>query len=546
MKKLIFIFFVVLIVFISTFTCYAQENTPQRVMRVSLNGLPGMDPSVGIDTSTDITMVNIYETLVFPGPDGTMHPRLAKDWEVDDDNLHYTFNLREDVKFHNGDELTAEDVVFSMKRWLALGQGYSHSLIDVVEDVVAIDKYEVKFTIKQPFGAFINSLARFNVVNKKLVLENIESGSYGDMGDYGTHWLTSNEVGSGPYMLKELVLQDHIFLVRFNDHWSGWEEDKEDLAPDAIKFIDTGAESAAIRVMMQNKELEIGDKLQSEENLDVLDKITGVEIAKFSVGEVWHLMLNSKKAPTDDVNFRKALSYLFDYDAIPEYVFKGSPKSKGPINMSTYGHNPNLYQYSLNHDKAIEYLQKSKYVDKIKQYPVEIMIASGRQSYEKVALSFQAEASKVGITVKILKVPWLTLIDRVKTLEGTPNMVAAGTKPAINDAGSMLKRRYHSNAAGSFWSTEWLQNKDLDAMIDDSIATQDEEERLNKYYKIQEVIVNEIVPTIFLIDRNAKVPYNSDRIYWPLIEMIKQGQDVKMVGDGFYYYFKDFKLYPEK
>jgi len=282
--------------------------------------------------------------------------------------------------------------------------------------------------------------------------------------------------------------------------------------------------------------------LSSDEYEEVQISTSG----NYSMATELSMCLNNKKAPTDDVNFRKALSYLFDYEMIPKYIFLGSPQCRGPVSADMPGHNPNLYQYSLNLEKAEEYLQKSKYGDKLDQYPIELLVNSSSADHEKIALSFQAQAEKVGIKVNISKAPWMTIVDRVSTVESTPNMVGIMVCPSYNEAGSALETRYHSKSVGKYIAAEWLQDKEIDAMIEDALATMDKEERFAKYYKIQEILVNDIVPTIWLVDYHFRVAYQGEYMEWPMMEAIKQGKNVTMVVEGGYYYFKDFKLYPEK
>jgi len=539
MKKIIFIFILMLVI-VSSFGLSGAAQT-ERVLRISVDRTPLLDPARSAGTAGNITMINIYDMLVFPSKDGSVVPYLAKSWEVDDDNVTYTFHLRKGVKFHNGDELTAEDVVFSMERVLALGEGFAYVFTGVVEDVVEVDKYTVKFIINKPFGAFVDTLARFYVLNKQQVLENIASGPYGDMGDYGKEWLQSNDAGSGPYMVKEIVQQGYVYLEQYDEYWGGWDEN----APEGIKYIDT-TEPITIRTMMQNQELEITDYNQTVENLKAIAAIPGVETGEYSMAVELNMCLNNKKPPTDDVNFRKALSYLFDYDMLTKYVFPGFPQCQGPVSSDMPGHNPNLFQYSLDIEKAKEYLEKSKYRDKLDQYPVELLVNSSSPDHEKIALSFQAQAEKVGIKVNISKAPWMTIVDRVSTVESTPNMVGIAVASAYNEAGSALETRYHSKSVGKYIAAEWLQNEEIDKMIEDALATMDKDERFGKYYKIQEILVNDIVPTVWLVDYHFRLAYQTEYMEWPIMEAIKRGDDVTMVVEGAYYYFKDFKLYPEK
>ncbi|NLJ99686.1 MAG: ABC transporter substrate-binding protein [Clostridia bacterium] len=511
----------------------------ERIIRISEANVPNIDPGVGSDYSDSIALANIYDTLVFPNHDGTTGPLLAKDWEASDDGLVWTFNLRDDVKFHNGDELTAEDVVFSVERMLALGEGYSYLFTDVLKEVKALDTYQVQFTLEKPFGPFLSTLVRMCVLNKDQVMENIQDGPYGDMGDYGKEWLITNDAGSGPYMVEELKKQEYLRGVKFEDYWGGWDED----APEAFEILGTTSPST-IRTLMTRKELEITDQWQTKEALAALNDLPGVEINGAFTGTILNIMFNTKKAPTDDIHFRRALSYVFDYATVAEQLFPGSRKARGPISESLPGFNEDLQPLERNLEKAKEELAKSKYADKLDEYSVEAMWMTEVPDEEKVALLLQANAEELGINVDVVKVPWLSYVDQVAAMETTPHAGLVFVSPHYNEAGSILEPRYHSRSTGTWEQGEWLQDPDIDAAIDDAIGTIDTEERLAKYAAIQEQII-ELAPTIWSFDQAEERAYQASYIHWPAAEKIKNGEPATAVM-GYMYYFREFKVYPDK
>lgn len=512
-----------------------------KTIRCTVSGTPNIDPGVGLDYGSSIALANLYDTLVFPQEDGTVKPQLAEKWEMSPDALIYTFHLRKGVRFHSGEELDAADVSFSMQRLKTIGEGYAYLFTDSVKSVEALDPLTVKFTLTKPFGPFVRTLVRFYVLDKDAVMSNIQkNGKYGEMGDYGKDWLITHDAGSGPYIAQELKQQGYLAAVRFADYWGGWDKD----APDSFKLIDT-TEGASVRTMMGNRELEITDMWQSSENIQAMSKIPGVSIAFYARGSIQNMMMNTKKAPTDDPDFRKALSYLFDYKMIEAKIFPGSKQARGCVSSSTPGHNPDVVQYSLDPSKASEYIQKSKYAGKLDQYPVELLVNTDVADHEKVALSFQAEARKAGIKVNISKAPWISITDRVSTPETTPNMVCIDVPVHYNEAGSMLETRYHSKSVGTWEQAEWLQDKKVDAAIADALSTIDQSTRFEKYRSIQKTIVNDICPTVWLVELNDKSAYQSDYVWWPAAESQKQGKIVTTLM-GYHFYFHDFKVFPEK
>ncbi|MGB5217200.1 MAG: ABC transporter substrate-binding protein, partial [Smithella sp.] len=305
-----------------------KDAKAEKIIRIAVSGTPVIDPAVGLYVSSSIALVNIYDSLVFPSrTKAEMESALAQKWDISKDGKEYTFYLRKGVKFHNGDELKASDVVFSAKRLLRIGEGYAYIFMDTIKDVVAVNDYTVKFFLKKPFGPFLSTLNRLYILNERQVKEHINSGNYGEWGDYGRDWLITHDAGSGPYMVKELVQQDYLYAIKF-DKWYGGEWNSD--APTAFKEIDT-TEASTIRTMMKNNELEITDMWQSSENLNAMSKLPGVEIAMYSALANQNMYFNTKKAPTDDVNFRKALACLFDYDMIINNIFPGSSRSYGPV-----------------------------------------------------------------------------------------------------------------------------------------------------------------------------------------------------------------------
>lgn len=504
-------------------------SSGEKIIRMTVSGTPILDPAVGISNSSAVVFVNLYDTLIFPTQDG-IEPCLAETWDVSDDGKEYTFHLKQGVKFHDGSELLASDVVFSAKRLLTIGEGFAYIYSNIIKDVEAVDDYTVKFILNNSSGTFVDSLCRLYILNEDLVLANKQDGSYGEFGDYGKDYLINNDAGSGPYMSKELVQQDYFYATKFDDWFKGW----NDGAPEAFKLID-GGEAATVRTMMANNQLEISDMWQSKESLAALDKLDGVDIVNYSTRLVYNVFFNTTIAPTDDVNYRKAISNIFDYNMIVNDIFVDSKLNYGPVSSHTAGHTETT-QYEYNLEKAKEYLAKSKYAESYKDKPLEFLVNSDVADLEKVALAFQSAASQVGITVEIKKVPWATLQDRVSSPESTPNIVAINTAPQYNDAGATLESGFHSKTAGTYENCHWAISDKLDKEIEDALATIDKDERYAKYAKIQNEIVDDIVPEAWIADLAERVAYMSDEIEWPAAEANKAGnENAYLMGYPFFY-----------
>ena len=538
------LFLVLIVSLLLSLSCvgYTQDtsaNEEIKVIRQTEGALNYIDPAVGRDYASSIALCNLYDALVFPNPDGSVKPLLAKGWEISGDGLTYTFELVPGVKFHNGDELTADDVVFSLERFINIGEGLSHLFTTSVEGVEALEKYKVQFTLKEPLGPFLQVLIRLCILNEKQIMANTKEGPYGEFGDYGREWLATHDAGSGPYKVKELKTEEYLLMEKFNDYWAGW-ENKD--APQYVKKIGTN-EAITVRTLMSRGELEITDHWQAHDNLVAIDQIPNTEVSSLFEGVVLKIMLNTKIPPTDDIHFRKALAYLFDYDTCIDMIFPGCRRS-GPIAPSTPGYNPNLEIYTMDLAKAEEELKQSPYYDKLDQYTFNLHWVSNVPDEEKIALLLQANAAKLGINVNIVKTVWLSLLDLMVNTETTPNGVILFFSLPYAEAGSSFMLSYHSSSCGTYTQGEWLQDPVIDAMIEDALTTVDQEERFQKYYDIQEVIV-ELCPTIWIMEQAVKQVHRSDYVVFPAAEALKQGELCNSAV-GYNFYYRDFKVTPEK
>lgn len=520
------------------------EHNPDSIVRFTEDWPTYIDPAVGNDFSDSMSLVNLYDSLVFPQLDGSIIPHLATEWSISSDNLTYTFKLRNDVKFHNGDQLTAQDVVFSAERALTIGEGYSYMLqnkdadgtiIAGIESVKALDDYTVEFKLVKPFGPFVSALVRLYIVNKNQVMANIDTTDtmYGELGDYGKKWLLVNDAGSGPYMVKEMKMEEYLFAEKFDDFWGGW----EDGSPDFFKLFAWPGE-VTVRTLMKNREEEVSSEFMPPEGYIVLDEIEGIEVASWLAPHNLQIMLNNSQAPTDDVHFRKALAYIMDYSVVVNDIFPKYLQSVGPVPQTLPGHNPKVLQYTRNIELAKQELALSKYAGQ-ENIPFTLSWASEVPTEERVALLFQANAAEIGVDVEIFKKPFGSMIDDAQTVETTPNGSIVYVAASYNEAGSMLNTRYHSSSQGTWENMEWLSSPDIDAAIEDALATVDKDERFAKYEKIQETLVD-LAPTIWLADQAMEFAYQ-DYLYWPIVELVKANQPVAPVM-GYSHYVHDMKL----
>lgn len=497
------------------------------------------DPGVGSSYTCSIAQTNIYDALVFANPDGSVSPHVAKEWTVSEDGTVYTFYLRDDVKFHTGNILTAHDVEYSFKRLMDIGQSVAYLYKDIYKDCRAVDDYTFEFTLNYAFGPFVNTLPRFFILEKALVEEHTDltATTYGENGDYGTNWLLTHDAGSGPYKTVEFKLEEYLLGEKFDDYFLGWEED----APQYFMLSNMN-DPVAQRTAFANQELELSSDSLPQETYAELEEMGGELAVRTGTG-VWSILLNTKMAPTDDINFRKALAYAFDYDTVVSDILPGTDKVTGPVTDFLFGKNKDLEGYYFDMEKAQEYLMKSKYADDPSQWVVTMSWCAEIPEQEKITLMFQAALQQLGITLEVTKKPFSAMTADAQTIETTPNASIVQWTPNYLEAGDVFKTRYHSDSTGTWEQMEWLLDDKLDAMIDDALATADNGEREKKYQEIEQYIFD-LCPTIWMADNTAKFvtqPY----VEWPILTYYKNNiPNLSIVGYDLW--FHDFKVHVDQ
>jgi peptide/nickel transport system substrate-binding protein len=529
---IIFVFVFSLLMMVLVSFASGQEG---RVLRITGAWPNYIDPGVGNSLSSTISYVNLYDALVYPDAEGRPLPHAAKSWEVSDDGLVWTFHLRKDILFHDGTKLTARDVKFSMDRMRTIGEGFGYLFTGRVKETEVVDDYTVRFKLSKPFGPFLIALYRLSILNEKLVKANIKSkGTYGEMGDYGKEFLLTHDAGSGPYMVKQFRLEEQLVMEKFPKYWLPIPAE----APEIVRFIGT-TEPATIRTMISRRELEISDTYQTEENMQAMTKIEGVQIAQYTSGVPFVYMMHTRKPPLDDVRFRRAMAYATDYKTVREKIYPGSEEMIGPVPLSNFGATPQKdYPHERDLEKAKEELKKSKYFGELEKQEVQVDWCKEVPDEEKVALLFQANMADIGIKVKVTKTPWMTMLEETANMDLAPHIQTTFANPGMAETGLLLAARYHSSAAKSYTQNEWLLDPKLDAMIDNALGTIDEKQRIAKYDEIGRYLTP-LVPTINMFASVRKQVYQAAYVDWPLDELPGK-------FSGYAYAFRYMKVFPEK
>jgi len=476
----------------------ATPASAETVLRLDEVAVGELDPAKATDYADSILMFNIYDTLVLAAQGGPgVVPHLAESWTVSDDGKVYTFALRKDVKFQSGNPLTAEDVVFSLDRMKAIGQGLSY-LFENVEKTEAIDSATVKFTLATPYSPFVSALLRLPVVDKTLVMEHLGDGE-GEMKDWGQAWLSTNAAGSGAYKVASHNPQELTVMAKNADYFLGVPAK----APDTVR-LRYGLEAATVRTLVSQGEHDITSQWLPPEVLKAL-AADGAQLLVETGGSGFYVKMNTTKKPLDDENCRLALTYAFDYAAgikmvaITDTVSQGSPAS-GALPAGMLGALPASEAYARDLDKAKEYLAQCKY--KPDEFTLELSWVGEVPLEERFALLMQANFAEIGIKSEVKKIPWALFSEQVTKPENTPNISQVFVNSVTGDPDTLVYGMYHSSAAGTWQSPEYLKDAKVDELLDKGRVETKDEERAATYTELGKRL-KELAPTIFAQDQNA-------------------------------------------
>lgn len=463
-----------------------------------------IDPAKHTDETSTAAVINMYDPLVYPDVEaGTIEPapNLATEWEVSDDGLTYTFKLRDDVIFHSGNKLTADDVVYSMQRLLAIQQGSSWMFSEVLkpENVKALDDYTVEFKLNTPYAPFVSTLTQLYVVDSELLKENTVDGDYGENGDYGEKFLENNTAGSGPYKLVSFDRSSELSLTKFEDYWKGWEDGQ--LEEVQIRVVE---EEATVRTLLASGEADMANQWLSIESYNNFENMDGIEVSKTIDTSVYHIPMHTQKPPLDDVNVRKAIAYAFDYEVAINDIMNGANQARGPVSEAIPGHNKDATQYSRDLEKAKEYLEKSKYAGE--ELEVDFVFIGEFPEHRQFSQLLQSNLQEIGIKVNLKPDTWANITEMTSNIDSSPHMFLVNVGLRYPHADAHTYGMYHPSVHGSYLAASWYNNDEVTELLDKGRQAIDVDEQ-NEYYAKAQELITEDAPSIYIANKMHRIAY---------------------------------------
>lgn len=463
-----------------------------------------VDPAKHTDETELIAVLNTYDPLVYPKvKEGSMEPgpHIAESWKVSDDGKTYTFKIRDDVTFQSGNQLTANDVVYSIQRMIAIKQGFSWLWSGVLdpEKVVAKDDYTVEFTLNSAYAPFVSTLTQLFIVDSEILKANQEEGDFGDNGDFGQKYLEENVAGSGPYTLAKWERGSQLTFKKNDNYFKGWSEGQ--LEEIQMKII---TEQATVKTLLVSGQADMVHQWLTDDTYKEFASTSGVKVQEDPSVKLYHLPINTQKAPTDDVNVRKAIAYAFDYSIATDQLMNGAVQAQGPVPVLVPGHNKDVTVYKKDIEKAKEFLEKSKYAGQ--ELEVEFMYLSENPFQRQIAQLLTSNLAEIGIKVKLMGGPWTQITESTSKMETTPHIASISDTLKYPHIDSHTFGIYHPSAHGSYRSSAWYDDPATTELLEKARKATDPAVQMENYKKAQELIVDK-APSIYVANPIHRVAF---------------------------------------
>ncbi len=466
-----------------------------------------LDPAVTIDNNDWTVTYPSYQRLVQYKTDGDkgstdVEGDLASSWKASDDQKEWTFTLKDNAKFADGTPVTAEAVKLSFERLLKIGQGPAEAFPKDLK-IDAPDEHTVKFTLSQPFAPFLYTLANdgASIINPAVLKEHAADDARG--------FLAQNTAGSGPFMLKSWQKGQQLVLVP-NPHYPG---NKPNFKRVSVKII---GESASRRLQLSRGDIDIADALPVDQ-LNALKQENKVNVAEYPSLRVTYLYLNNSKAPLNQADLRRAISWSTDYQGMVNGILSGNGKQmRGPIPEGMWGYDATAMQYNHDETKA-----KAEW-DKVTSKPTSLtfLYSDNDPNWEPIALATQSSLNKLGIIVKLEKLANATMRDRVG--KGDYDIAIGNWSPDFADPYMFMNYWFESDKKGLPGNRSFYENSEVDKLLRNALATTDQTQRTRDYQQAQKIVIDDAA-YVYLFQKNYQLAMNKEVkgfVFNPMLEQV--------------------------
>ena len=440
----------------------APAEAKDRFVVDLVNEPSTLDPQLQWNPDSYYVYRNVFDNLVTRDDKGEIVPQVATSWKYLSDT-EIEFQIRDDITFHDGQKLTAEDVAYSVRRITdpkfaspQLGQ------FNKITGAEATGPTTVRLKTNGPYPALLAQLVKLSIVPKHVVEA------------VGNDAFNLHPVGSGPYKFDGWQRGVAVTLTRNDAYWGQkgpFEAAVFRAVPDAAtRLADVEAGSADLAVSLDS---DLAGQLEASGRGKRLYTLTE---------RLAYLRLNPTKPPFDDPRLRQAVAYAVDKEGITEGILGGLDKPIGQMLTPThFGWFEDIPGLPYDPDKAKALVAEAGGSPKVE-------IATGAFFDQRVVQAIQQELADVGFDASIKLVDTPTFLKLIQQgVQGGPALAVSRSSCACQDADGALYQLFHS---GNPWTI--VENKELDAWLDDARSTLDTDRRLTDYRKVSTFIAKEI------------------------------------------------------
>jgi len=477
---------------------------------------PTLDPALTQDATSAAYIVEIFSGLVTLNQDLEVVPDIADSWELSEDGTTYAFHLRDDVRFHDGKTVTAQDFKYSIERacdpatgsvvadtYLGDIVGCHDKLRGRADEVsgVVVDDHTLRITIDSPKAYFLAKLTYPTafVVDQ----ENVEGPLQ--------PW-TDSPNGSGPFRLAEYDLGLRIVLER-NEEYYGTPKP----ALERVNFI---LALASAMTMYETGELDAVpvDLTDIERVLDPANPLNKELSITMPMLSIYYIGFNVEQPPFDDQKVRQAFNYAIDKDKYVEVVWKKMQlKAEGILPPGMPGYNENLQGYPYDPEKARQLIAESRYGDVSNLPEITLNVSGGGgAAARQVSALVEMYKQNLGVDIAIQQTDWATYLWDLRAHRYQMFGLTAGWIADYPDPQDFLDILFHSESRNNDME---YSNPEVDRLLEEARIEQDFDKRMALYQEAEQIILEDapIVPLTHDADYWLTKPYVQGMTYPPVI-----------------------------